>query len=150
MDYARSVRVDVDRPRQASSNQSNQADETTQPATGEDRGEDRGRRSVALPQFETGDDGGPIRQTHRLNQVFKPLPTGLHPVAVAAFLQPDLFQRRQRTPVEWRGAMAATLTRRSPLRPVRRVTARLSGPPPTAELGALRMRDDEIPGHLDR
>jgi hypothetical protein len=55
-------------------------------------------------QFETGDNGGPTRQVRGLDQVFKALPSDLHPVAVAGFLrtpQPDLFQGRQMTPVEW-------------------------------------------------
>jgi hypothetical protein len=55
-------------------------------------------------QFETGGDGGPTRQVRGLDQVFKALPAGLHPVAVAGFLrtpQPDLFAGRSMTPVEW-------------------------------------------------
>ena len=55
-------------------------------------------------QFETGDNGGPTRQVRGLDQVFKALPSDLHPVAVAGFLrtpQPDLFQGRPMTPVEW-------------------------------------------------
>jgi hypothetical protein len=55
-------------------------------------------------QFETGDNGGPTRQVRGLDQVFKALPADLHPVAVAGFLrtpQPDLFQGRPMTPVEW-------------------------------------------------
>ena len=55
-------------------------------------------------QFETGDNGGPARQVRGLDQVFKALPSDLHPVAVAGFLrtpQPDLFQGRPMTPVEW-------------------------------------------------
>jgi hypothetical protein len=55
-------------------------------------------------QFETGDNGGPTRQVRGLDQVFKSLPAELHPVAIAGFLrtpQPDLFQGRPVTPVEW-------------------------------------------------
>lgn len=55
-------------------------------------------------QFETGDDGGPVRQIRGLDQVFKALPAGLHPVAVAGFLrtpQPDLYLGRPLTPTEW-------------------------------------------------
>lgn len=55
-------------------------------------------------QFETGDNGRPTRQVRGLDQVFKALPSDLHPVAVAGFLrtpQPDLFQGRPMTPVEW-------------------------------------------------
>jgi hypothetical protein len=55
-------------------------------------------------QFETGDNGGPIRQIRGLDQVFKAMPQNLHPVAVAGFLrtpQPDLFHRRTMTPIEW-------------------------------------------------
>ncbi len=55
-------------------------------------------------QFETGNNGGPTRQVRGLDQVFKALPADLHPVAVAGFLrtpQPDLFQDRPMTPVEW-------------------------------------------------
>ncbi len=55
-------------------------------------------------QFETDDHGGPTRQIRGLDQVFKALPTDLHPVAVAGFLrtpQPALFHDRPLTPVEW-------------------------------------------------
>lgn len=55
-------------------------------------------------QFETGDNGGPTRQVRGLDQVFKALPSDLHPVAVAGFLrtpQDVLFQGRSLTPVEW-------------------------------------------------
>ncbi|OYN78929.1 hypothetical protein [Mycolicibacterium sphagni] len=55
-------------------------------------------------QFETGDGGGPTRQVRGLDQVFKALPPELHPLAVAGFLQtpqPNLFQGRAMTPVEW-------------------------------------------------
>lgn len=55
-------------------------------------------------QFETTADSGPSRQVRGLDQVFKALPAGLHPVAVAGFLrtpQPDLFHDRPMTPVEW-------------------------------------------------
>jgi hypothetical protein len=55
-------------------------------------------------QFETSTNGGPSRQVRGLDQVFKAMPAGLHPVAVAGFLrtpQPDLFHDRPMTPVEW-------------------------------------------------
>jgi hypothetical protein len=55
-------------------------------------------------QFETGDNGGPVRQIRGLDHVFKALPQDLHPVAVAGFLrtpQPDLFRGRAMTPIEW-------------------------------------------------
>jgi hypothetical protein len=55
-------------------------------------------------QFETGDNGRPTRQIRGLDRVFKALPAGLHPVAVAGFLrtpQPDLFHGRPMTPIEW-------------------------------------------------
>lgn len=55
-------------------------------------------------QFETGDEGGPIRQIRGLDQVFKALPAALHPVAIAGFLrtpQHDLFHERPVTPLEW-------------------------------------------------
>lgn len=55
-------------------------------------------------QFETGDNGGPTRQVRGLDRVLKALPVDLHPMAVAGFLrtpQPDLFQGRPMTPVEW-------------------------------------------------
>lgn len=57
-----------------------------------------------IVQFETGDDGGPVRQIRGLDQVLKALPAGLHPVAVAGFLrtpQPDLYLGRALTPTEW-------------------------------------------------
>ncbi|WP_234814510.1 helix-turn-helix domain-containing protein [Mycolicibacterium porcinum] len=46
-----------------------------------------------MVQFEIDDKGGPRRQVRGLDQVFKALPAGLHPVAIAGFLrapQPDL------------------------------------------------------------
>ncbi|MDH6198639.1 hypothetical protein M2272_005298 [Mycobacterium frederiksbergense] len=55
-------------------------------------------------QFETDANGGPTRQIRGLDQVFKALPSDLHPVAVAGFLrtpQLDLFHDRPMTPVEW-------------------------------------------------
>ncbi len=55
-------------------------------------------------QFETTAEGGPSRQIRGLDQVFKALPPGLHPIAIAGFLrtpQPDLFHNRPMTPVEW-------------------------------------------------
>lgn len=55
-------------------------------------------------QFETASDGRPARQTRGLDHVFRALPAGLHPVAVAGFLQtpqPGLFEGRPMTPVEW-------------------------------------------------
>lgn len=57
-----------------------------------------------LLQFETSADGGPSRQIRGLDQVFKALPPGLHPIAITGFLrtpQPDLFHDRPMTPVEW-------------------------------------------------
>ncbi|CDO30886.1 helix-turn-helix domain-containing protein [Mycolicibacterium porcinum] len=55
-------------------------------------------------QFETAANGGPCRQVRGFDQVFKALPTGLHPVAIARFLrtpQPSLFHDRPMTPAEW-------------------------------------------------
>lgn len=55
-------------------------------------------------QFETGGNGGPTRQVRGLDHVLRALPEDLHPVAVAGFLrtpQPDLFQDRPMTPIEW-------------------------------------------------
>lgn len=55
-------------------------------------------------QFETGDNGGPTRQVRGMDQVFKALPSDLHPVAVAGFLrtpQPELFHDRPMAPIEW-------------------------------------------------
>lgn len=57
-----------------------------------------------MVQFETDDKVGPRRQVRGLDQVFKALPAGLHPVAIVGFLrtpQPDLFRDRSMTPVEW-------------------------------------------------
>lgn len=57
-----------------------------------------------MVQFETDDKGGPCREVRGLGQVFKALPAGIHPVAIAGFLrtpQPDLFHDRPMTPVEW-------------------------------------------------
>lgn len=55
-------------------------------------------------QFEPEDQGGPHRQIRGLDRVFKALPAGLHPVALARFLHtphPDLFHGRAMTPVDW-------------------------------------------------
>lgn len=55
-------------------------------------------------QFETDDTGGPRRQVRGLDQAFKALPAGLHPVAIAEFLRaprPDLSDERPMTPVQW-------------------------------------------------
>ncbi|QNJ94867.1 hypothetical protein HZU40_11805 [Mycolicibacterium fluoranthenivorans] len=55
-------------------------------------------------QFETNAHGVPTRQVRGLDQVFKALPAGLHPVAIAGFLstpQADLLRSRALTPVEW-------------------------------------------------
>ncbi|MDA2893341.1 hypothetical protein PDG61_20675 [Mycolicibacterium sp. BiH015] len=58
-----------------------------------------------VPQFETDERGAPARQIRGLDQVFKALPPGLHPVAVAGFLrtpQPILVHgAHAMTPVEW-------------------------------------------------
>lgn len=55
-------------------------------------------------QFEVTADGGPGRQIRGLDQVFKALPGGLHPIAITGFLrtpQPDLFHNRPMAPLEW-------------------------------------------------
>lgn len=57
-----------------------------------------------VPQFETDDNGGPTRQVRGLDRVLKALPAGLHPVAVAGFLQtpqPSLCTDRPMTPLGW-------------------------------------------------
>jgi len=57
-----------------------------------------------VPQFETGDSGGPVRVVRGLDQVFKALPEDLHPVAVDGFLhapQAELYLDRPLTPLEW-------------------------------------------------
>lgn len=55
-------------------------------------------------QFETGDDGAPVRQIRGLDRVLAALPADLHPVAVAGFLrtpQPTLVVGRPMTVLEW-------------------------------------------------
>lgn len=57
-----------------------------------------------VPQFETGDDGGPVRLVRGLDRVFKALPADLHPVAIDGFLhtpQADLYLDRPMTPLAW-------------------------------------------------
>jgi len=58
-----------------------------------------------LSQFEIDENtGGPIRQVRGLSQVFKALPSDLHPASVDGFLhtaQPDLDHIRPLTPLEW-------------------------------------------------
>lgn len=57
-----------------------------------------------VPQFETDDDGGPVRLVRGLDQVFRALPRDLHPVAVDGFLhtpQGELYLDRALTPLQW-------------------------------------------------
>ncbi|SIM08311.1 hypothetical protein [Mycobacteroides abscessus] len=58
-----------------------------------------------VPQFDTGADGGPIRVVRGLDEVFKVLPQGLHPLSVKNFLftpQPELYvQGHQMSPLQW-------------------------------------------------
>ena len=57
-----------------------------------------------VPQFETGESGGPVRLVRGLDKVFKALPKDLHPVAVDGFLhapQADLYLDRPLNPLEW-------------------------------------------------
>ena len=57
-----------------------------------------------VPQFETGDNGGPVRVVRGLDGVFKALPKDLHPVAIDGFLntpQAELYLDRPLTPLEW-------------------------------------------------
>jgi hypothetical protein len=55
-------------------------------------------------QFESDASRRPGRQIRGLDRVFKALPPGLHPVAVAQFLttpQPGLFHGRPTAPLDW-------------------------------------------------
>lgn len=57
-----------------------------------------------VPQFETGDSGGPTRLIRGLDRVLAALPADLHPLAVAGFLttpQGSLYIDRAVTPLEW-------------------------------------------------
>lgn len=58
-----------------------------------------------LSQFEIDENtGGPIRQVRGLSQVFKALPSDLHPASVDGFLTPPspiLDHIRPLTPLEW-------------------------------------------------
>lgn len=57
-----------------------------------------------VPQFETDDNGGPVRVVRGLDQVFKALPQDLHPVAIDGFLhtpQAELYLDRALAPLEW-------------------------------------------------
>lgn len=65
-----------------------------------------GRQGWLFPrvQFETDDAGCQGQRVRGLDQVFKALPAGLHPIGIAGFLrtpQPDQFDDRPMTPVEW-------------------------------------------------
>jgi hypothetical protein len=58
-----------------------------------------------LLQFDRDADGGPLRQTRGLDQVFPVLPPDLHPVAIAGFLHtphPDLpMGGTAAAPLDW-------------------------------------------------